>query len=582
MPLIGFRRGRSSRPASRCSSTGTLQRGGRGRSAGVVSGRAGQVGRSSCPLIVGRRGHAACISLQNLDREDAFSDADVRLLTTLASSLSVALENARLFDETSASYRNERARRRAGDHQQRPAGPGRASSTCRRCTSSWATRSRRSSTRRSSTSASRRRDARPLTSRIRSRGASRVRDEPIADRSASRKHRARDRRAAARQRRRRARSASTAGQTAVVQGEPPKSVLFVPLIVGGELTGVDLAPELDREDAFSDADVRLLSTLASSLSVALENARLFDETKRLLTETDERAAELAIINSVQQGLAAAARHAGDVRARRRQDPGDLRRPGRRHRRSSTRETNRITLPVRGRARRPQSEVTDADRDGSSSSRPSASPASTTSASGTADEGGQPGRACGEPAEVVARGAAHRRRAGHRVLISSRTSTHGRLQRGRRTAADDARHSLSVALENARLFDETKRLLAETNERAAELAIINSVQQGLADELDMQAMYDLVGDKIQRDLRRPGRRHRHLRPGEGLIHFPYTFERGVRLPEEPMPLDRLHAGRSSRRAGRGARQRRSAGRAAEPASTGASCRASWRSRPCLCR
>ena len=56
-------------------------------------------------------------------------------------------------------------------------------------------------------------------------------------------------------------------------------------------------------------------------------------------------------------------------------------------------------------------------------------------------------------------------------------------------------SLSVALENARLFDETKRLLAESNERAAELAIINSVQQGLAAELDMQAMYDLVGDKL---------------------------------------------------------------------------------------
>ena len=58
-------------------------------------------------------------------------------------------------------------------------------------------------------------------------------------------------------------------------------------------------------------------------------------------------------------------------------------------------------------------------------------------------------------------------------------------------------SLSVALENARLFAETQRLLAETNERAAELAIINSVQQGLAAKLDMQSMYDLVGDKIQR-------------------------------------------------------------------------------------
>ena len=40
------------------------------------------------------------ISLQNLDREHAFSDGDVRLLTTLAASLSVALENARLIDET--------------------------------------------------------------------------------------------------------------------------------------------------------------------------------------------------------------------------------------------------------------------------------------------------------------------------------------------------------------------------------------------------------------------------------------------------------------------------------------------------
>ena len=57
-------------------------------------------------------------------------------------------------------------------------------------------------------------------------------------------------------------------------------------------------------------------------------------------------------------------------------------------------------------------------------------------------------------------------------------------------------SMGVALENARLFDETKRLLEETEQRNAELAIINSVQQGLAEKLDMQAMYDLVGDKIQ--------------------------------------------------------------------------------------
>ena len=57
-------------------------------------------------------------------------------------------------------------------------------------------------------------------------------------------------------------------------------------------------------------------------------------------------------------------------------------------------------------------------------------------------------------------------------------------------------SMGVALENARLFDETKRLLTETDERAAELAIINDVQQGLAAQIEMQAMYDLVGDRLR--------------------------------------------------------------------------------------
>ena len=76
----------------------------------------------------------------------------------------------------------------------------------------------------------------------------------------------------------------------------PKSVLFVPLVVGGEATGVISLQNLDREHAFSEADVRLLTTLAGSLSVALENARLFEETR-------QRNAELALINDVQRGLA---------------------------------------------------------------------------------------------------------------------------------------------------------------------------------------------------------------------------------------------------------------------------------------
>ena len=62
------------------------------------------------------------------------------------------------------------------------------------------------------------------------------------------------------------------------------------------------------------------STVAASMGVALENARLFDETQRLFKESEQRAAELAIINSVQQALAAELNMQGDLRRRRRQDP----------------------------------------------------------------------------------------------------------------------------------------------------------------------------------------------------------------------------------------------------------------------
>ena len=103
------------------------------------------------------------------------------------------------------------------------------------------------------------------------------------------------------------------GQGFVISGEQPKSCVFVPLVVGDRATGVISLQNIDREHAFSDADVRLLTTLAGSLSVALENARLFEETR-------QRNAELALINEVQRGLGREPRHAIDVRPRRRPDP----------------------------------------------------------------------------------------------------------------------------------------------------------------------------------------------------------------------------------------------------------------------
>ncbi len=89
----------------------------------------------------------------------------------------------------------------------------------------------------------------------------------------------------------------------VVQGLQPKSAVFIPMLVGEKATGVISLQNNDHENAFTEADVELLITLASSMSLALETARLFAETQRLLKETEQYNAELGIINSVQAGLA---------------------------------------------------------------------------------------------------------------------------------------------------------------------------------------------------------------------------------------------------------------------------------------
>src|SRR3569623_775365 len=84
----------------------------------------------------------------------------------------------------------------------------------------------------------------------------------------------------------------------------PKSAVFVPMVLGEKVIGNVSLQNVDHENAFTDSDVSLLTTLANSMSVALENARLFDETNRLLKETEQRTAELGVINSVQEGLEA--------------------------------------------------------------------------------------------------------------------------------------------------------------------------------------------------------------------------------------------------------------------------------------
>lgn len=91
-----------------------------------------------------------------------------------------------------------------------------------------------------------------------------------------------------------------AGTMQVVPGtELPKTWLGVPMLVGKEVRGIVSLQNLDRENAFSNSDIDLLTMLTNSMSQSLENARLFKETQRLLRLME---GEMLIARQTQRGI----------------------------------------------------------------------------------------------------------------------------------------------------------------------------------------------------------------------------------------------------------------------------------------
>ena len=87
----------------------------------------------------------------------------------------------------------------------------------------------------------------------------------------------------------------------------------------------------------------------------------------------------------------------------------------------------------------------------------------------------------------------------------------------------------IAIENARLFSETQRLLKETEVRAAKLAIIYQVQQGLASKLDVQSIYELVGNRFREIFDAQVVMISTYDADTDLVEHRYAVERGMRIP-----------------------------------------------------
>ena len=311
-------------------------------------------------------------------------------------------------------------------------------------------------------------------------------------------------------------------QTATMgSGEMARSVLFVPLVVGGEATGRISLQNLDHEHAFSEADVRLLTTIAGSLSVALENARLFEETR-------QRNAELALINEVQRGLAENLEMQAmyDLVGDRLQeifdaqvvDIGIVDRAA---------EMIRFPYTIERGVRFPDEpmEIIGFRKHVLETREPFVLSGEV---SEKAKEFGQPVAIQGEPARsgvmvpLVVGGTANG------VISLQNLDREGAFSEGDVRLLTTLAASLSVALENARLFEETRQ-------RNAELGLINAVQGGLAENLETQAMYDLVGDRLQEIFDAQVVDIGIIDRDANMIRFPYTIERGIRFPDQPIAI-----------------------------------------------
>lgn len=81
-----------------------------------------------------------------------------------------------------------------------------------------------------------------------------------------------------------------------------QSLLAVPIEIGGRVLGVAALVSFDEDRVFGEAEVELALGVANSVALAIDNARLFEETRGLYEETNRRLAESLSLQRVISAL----------------------------------------------------------------------------------------------------------------------------------------------------------------------------------------------------------------------------------------------------------------------------------------
>ena len=96
--------------------------------------------------------------------------------------------------------------------------------------------------------------------------------------------------------------AARLGQPTLPGTTTPKSWLGVPMLAGDQVLGILSVQNVDEENAFDESDIHLLQTFASSMSIALENARLYEQARHMAILEERQRLGRELHDSVTQSL----------------------------------------------------------------------------------------------------------------------------------------------------------------------------------------------------------------------------------------------------------------------------------------
>jgi signal transduction histidine kinase len=304
-----------------------------------------------------------------------------------------------------------------------------------------------------------------------------------------------------------------------------KSLVAVPIMLGNEAKGLILIENYEKQDAFSDSDVRLLTTLANSMSIALENARLFEQTKQLLHESRQRNAELSILNAIQEGLVMEMDLNGIInlvgdKLREALDFQDIgirlyeKERNLLHFYYEYERGNRLTIDAM-----PPTMVSKYVLDTKEMLLVRHNKENTVKSLGIEGVDLIPGtdRSKSFVAVPILTG----NEAKGLIIIENYEKEDAYSDSDIRLLTTLA-NSMSVALENARLFDETLRLYKESEQRASELSTVNSITKAIVGHLEINKLIEMVGDSTKEQFNANIVYVALLNKKTQMIEFPYGY------------------------------------------------------------